>query len=229
MDPSIPASPSLEIKVNERIFLKDPQTSKLGLGILNEGLKMVDERGFEGFTFKKLAEVIDSTEASIYRYFENKHKFLIYLVTWYWTWLDHMLLYHTHNLTVPTERLRVAIRVVGAPLKLAPQFNTLDIHALHRVVVNESPKAYLSKDVDEENKEGYFIPYKRLSGHLADIIREARQDYPFPTALASTLMEAAHYQAFFAKHLPRLTEIKKDSEDLLVEYLTDLSNRIVNS
>ncbi len=190
---------------------------------------MVDTLGFESFTFKKLAEGIDSTEASIYRYFENKHKFLIYLVTWYWTWLDHMLLYNTHNLTNPAERLRVAIRVVGAPLKLAPQFNTLDIHAIHRVVVNESPKAYLSKDVDEENKEGYFIPYKRLSGHLADIIRDAKPDYPFPTALASTLMEAAHYQAFFAKHLPRLTEIKEGREDLLVEYLTDLCTRIINS
>ena len=60
------------------------------LSINTTFLNMV-EIGFESFTFKKLAAKIESTEASVYRYFENKHKLLIYLVSWYWNWVEYRL------------------------------------------------------------------------------------------------------------------------------------------
>lgn len=40
---------------------------------------MIYKTGYEAFTFKKLAEDIGTTEAGIYRYFENKYKLLVYL------------------------------------------------------------------------------------------------------------------------------------------------------
>ena len=62
---------SISITVNPRLTLKDPLSSEIGNRILREGLKLMNELGFEAFTFKKLAQDIGSTEATIYRYFEK--------------------------------------------------------------------------------------------------------------------------------------------------------------
>ena len=65
---------SLKIQVNDKIYVKDPETSTLGRKIIQESILLMDEIGFENFTFKKLGERIGSNESSIYRYYESKHK-----------------------------------------------------------------------------------------------------------------------------------------------------------
>lgn len=218
----------IQIRINERVYLKDPESSALGKKIVASGMELIDDIGFEQLTFKKLAEAINSTEASVYRYFENKHKLLIYLVSYYWNWLEYQLIFNTNNIASPTERLAIAMRVVSQPDKLDHGLLNIDAAALHRIVVGESPKAYLSKEVDEDNKEGYFLSYKRLCGRIADIVREINPNYPYPTALISTLVESAHNQVFFAKHLPRLTEIQKGNEQLVTDFLVDMVMRVVS-
>jgi AcrR family transcriptional regulator len=56
---------------NFKIFVKDPETSALGKKIIKESIILIDEKGFDNFTFKKLGERIGSNESSIYRYFES--------------------------------------------------------------------------------------------------------------------------------------------------------------
>ena len=63
---------SIQIKLNEKLYIRDPQDTKLGRKIIQHSILLIDEIGFEGFTFKKLAMRIGSTEASVYRYFEKK-------------------------------------------------------------------------------------------------------------------------------------------------------------
>ena len=72
---------NLKITINEKLYVKDPETSELGRNILKNSILLIDEIGFEAFTFKKLGEKIQSNESSIYRYFENKNKLLVYLST----------------------------------------------------------------------------------------------------------------------------------------------------
>jgi len=57
---------SIEIKISlsEGLYLKEPQDSKLGRMIIQHSIILIDEYGFESFTFKKLAVAINSTEAS---------------------------------------------------------------------------------------------------------------------------------------------------------------------
>jgi AcrR family transcriptional regulator len=43
---------------------------------VKNGLILINKIGFEEFTFKKLSIEISTTEASIYRYFENKHQII---------------------------------------------------------------------------------------------------------------------------------------------------------
>ncbi|MEM8909339.1 MAG: TetR family transcriptional regulator, partial [Bacteroidota bacterium] len=63
----------IKISLNERLYLRDPQETALGQKIIKHSILLIDEIGFEAFNFKKLAQQMDSTEASVYRYFENKH------------------------------------------------------------------------------------------------------------------------------------------------------------
>ena len=46
----------ISINVNENLFLKNPESSDLGKRILREGIMLIDEIGFDDFTFKKLAK-----------------------------------------------------------------------------------------------------------------------------------------------------------------------------
>ena len=77
---------TIKIQVNENLYNKDPETSELGKKIIENSIKLIHEIGVEAFTFKKLGKEIQSNESSIYRYFENKHKLLLYLTSWYWSW-----------------------------------------------------------------------------------------------------------------------------------------------
>ena len=80
-------SSNIQIKIDAKVFTKDPTSADLGKKIIMHSIGLIDELGFEAFTFGKLADKIQCTEASVYRYFENKHKLLIYHLTWYCTWM----------------------------------------------------------------------------------------------------------------------------------------------
>ena len=216
------SSSNIQIKIDVNVFTKDPSSSDLGKKILLHSIGLIDELGFEAFTFKKLADKIQCTEASIYRYFENKHRLLIYHLTWYWTWMEYRLTLATANIRSPEERLTIAIRLLTSPLEQEPRIPQVDEAALYRIVIAESQKVYLTKNVDEENKQGLFFSYKRLCKKAAGIVREVNPEYRYPTALISTVVESSYDQRYFARHLPSLTEIPKDQEDGITEYLTEL-------
>ena len=165
-------TPYVQIKIDERVFTKDPNNSGLGKQIIEHSINLIDTLGFEGFTFAKLAEKIGCTEASIYRYFENKHKLLVYHLTWYWRWLEFRLTLTTANIKSPEERLRITIRLLTSPLEQEPRIPQVDEAALYRIVIAESQKVYLTKKVDEDNKKGLFLSYKSLCKKAAAIVRE---------------------------------------------------------
>ncbi|MEM9887535.1 MAG: TetR/AcrR family transcriptional regulator [Bacteroidota bacterium] len=196
------------LNVSEQLFLRDPQQTKLGKRIVRNGIILIDEIGFECFTFKKLASKIKSTEASIYRYFENKHFFFVYLVNWYWEWTSFRISFNTMNINNPKDKLRQIIHTIVDTSQKRASIDFVDTDILHRIVVTEGTKAYHGKDVDAENKMGFFLSYKALCKKIANIILEIREDYSYPKALASTLIETANNNIYFAEHLPRLTDIK---------------------
>lgn len=214
--------PSLIIKINEKVFLKDPESTDLGKKIIEQSIMLIDSIGFERFNFKKLAEEIKSTEASIYRYFENKHKLLIYLLNWYWNWMEYKLLFQCNNIDDPNKKLQIAINLFAEPVEYDPSFVHINEVTLHRIIVSESPKAYLTKIIDEDNKEGYFRSFKRLCKILSDIIKKINPQYKYPTSLATTVIECCHNQKFFAEHLPSLTEVRIGDNASLSEFLFEL-------
>ena len=213
---------NIKLIVDERVYLKDPEGSEKGRLMVEQSILLIDELGLETFTLKKLAEKIGTTEATIYRYFESKHMLLSYLLSWYWNWLEYRLVFATSHMASPTEKLKVAITILSGKIELDMKFAHVNEVVLQRIVVAESAKAYLTKEVDDNNKEGFFLSYKRLCKRISDIIKEINPDYKYPASLVSTVAESAHYQKFFAQHLPSLTSISDNNENQLVDFLTEL-------
>lgn len=192
------------------LFIRDPQETDLGRRILSQSIHLIDELGLEGFTFKKLAISLGSAEASIYRYFRSKHQLLLYLVSWYWDWVHHLVNQAIAGHPTAETRLRAAIGALTKPFIENPGVPYIDERLLHQVVISEGSKAYHTKKVDQENNKGAFVGYKSLTDEIANLLLEIDPDFPYPRALASSLFEMAHNHPYFAEHLPRLTDIEKD-------------------
>ncbi|MEQ8358728.1 MAG: TetR/AcrR family transcriptional regulator [Cytophagales bacterium] len=197
----------VNIQVNENIYLKNPESSDLGKNIISGSIDLIEKMGFEAFTFRKLGKEINSTEASIYRYFESKHKLLLYLINWYWAWMEYRLVFSMANIKSPEERLQRALNLLTEEYNSEKKFNYIDTQKLFNIVIQESSKSYLIKEVDKVNQEGAFLAYKQLVARVGDIILEINPKYKYPHMLISTVIEGAQHQRFFAEHLPRLTDV----------------------
>ncbi len=213
----------LQIKMNEALFLRNPESSELGKNIFSHSVQLIHRMGFEAFTFKKLAEDIGTTEAGIYRYFENKHKLLVYLTAWYWGWLEFQISFQTNNIKDPAVRLKKVIKLLATAVEDDEQTGYVNESLLHQIVIAEGSKAYLTKQVGEDNKQQFFKPYKDLCAVIGNIILECNPKYKYPKSLASTIIEMAHFQNFFMNNLPSLTDFgNKKEESEIIAFLNDL-------
>lgn len=199
---------AIAVQINEKLYLRDPQSSALGRNIIQHSITLIDEIGFEAFTFKKLAESIPSTEASVYRYFENKHMLLVYLLNWYWEWVGYNMDINTNNVYDAEERLQKAIQTIMDSGIENPLVDFVNEEVLCRIVIKEANKAHHTIEVDAENEEGFFLSYKALVSKLSNIMLGVNPAYPYPRTLATTIIETAHNQQFYYKHLPRLTDVE---------------------
>lgn len=220
---------NIQIKINDYLFLKDPSSSELGKRIISGSIELMHEIGFEAFTFKKLATEINSTEASIYRYFENKNKILLYMTIWFWGWTESKLILAITNIEDKELKLKKALDVITEAVLEDRSFKEINERKLQKVVYDESAKAYINKLVDEENKNGVFAYYKSVVQRVSDIILEINPDYKYPHMLVSTIIEGTHLQRFFNRHLPGLTTCNEDGEDNIPQFFTDLALKTIRS
>ncbi len=214
---------SLNIKMNNNLFLRDPEETELGREIIKNSIILIHKTGFESFTFKKLAEKIGTTEAGIYRYFVNKHRLLIYIVSWYWSWLEFKVMVHTNNIESPEVKLKKIIEILATDVKDEIETKHIDERLLHQIVRMEGSKAYLTRNVTDDNKQQLFKPYTDLCETVAAAILEYNPKYNYPRSLASSIIEMAHYQNFFMRNLPTLTDFGNAKDDRkVIMFLEDL-------
>jgi len=222
----------MEIKfdLNESLYIRDPQDTELGKKIIEYSIMLINELGFESFTFKKLAIKIGSTEKSIYRYFENKHYLLLFLTSWYWEWVHYLININSKNVQSPKKRLSIAIKYLVLATAENPMNRYINENLLHKLVIKEGGKAYHISDVDDENKAGMFFSYKSLVKLVSDIILSIDPKFPYSASLASNLFEMANNQIYFAEHIPRLSSLKagKKMEDDLIKMLCFFAERVLS-
>lgn len=209
--------------MNRKLFLRNPEDSDLGRRIIKNGITLIHEIGFEALTFKKLSNKINTTEAGVYRYFENKHRLLLYVVDWYWSWQEYRLVFHTNNMTSPKEKIKMAIKLLSDPEDEVCSTDYINEKLLYEIVMAEGAKSFLTKHVAADNKDKLFKPYKDLSQRIAASIKEYNPEYAYPNSLASTIIGTAHFQKFYSNNLPSLTDFAEgNKEKTIVSFLEKL-------
>ena len=218
----------INLSIDSSLFTKDPESSDLGKKIVRTSIEMIDELGYEAFNFKKLGERIHSNESSIYRYFESKHALLVYLFNWYWSWIEYKLVFLTMNIEQPEVKLLKILRLLTEEVKEDSDFSSINEVLLNKIIISESAKAYHNKEVDEDNKKGFFKVYKRVVQRVCDIILEINPNYPYPHMLISTIIEGAHHQRFFSEHLPSLTDVE-EGNDAIDRFYEELLLKVIKT
>ncbi|MEQ8239421.1 MAG: TetR/AcrR family transcriptional regulator [Cyclobacteriaceae bacterium] len=196
----------IKIRIDESMFIKDPDSSEIGKNIISGSISLIDKIGFEAFTIKKLGLEIGSPESTIYRYFENKQKILIYLINWYWCWLEYRLIFDTANIPSPEEKLKTAISLLTEPVREDSDFLHVNEVTLYRIVTQQSSKVYNTQEVDNDNKKGLFEVYKRIVLRVGEMVLAVNPKFQYPGMLISSVIEAANKQHFFSEYLPAITE-----------------------
>ena len=217
----------INISIESSFYCKDPESTELGKKIVQVGIELMDQFGYEAFTFKKLGVEINSNESSIYRYFESKHAFLVYLVNWYWSWIEYKLVFATANIVSAEERLKKSIELLTEEVKEDSSFTFINEVLLCKIINTESSKAYYTIDVDKENEKGFYKTYKRVVQRVCDFVLEVNPQFKYPHMLISTIIEGAHHQNYFSKHLPALTDVE-DGKNNIVEFYLKLTKSVLS-
>ena len=212
---------NFQIKISSTFYVKDPESSELGRHIISKSIEMINALGFEAFTFKKLGNAIGSNESSVYRYFSNKHMLLVYLLNWYWSWMDYKIVLQTSNLNNAKDKINKAVELLVADVKQDSDFSFINEILLNRIIITESSKIYHNKDVDNENEKGFYKTYKQVVQRVSDFILEFNPKYKYPHMLVSTIIEGAHHQRYFAEHLPSLTDVE-EGQNNIIRFYTNL-------
>lgn len=212
------------MEINSKLYLKDPASTSLGIKILHESVELIRNLGYENFTFKKLAIHIASTEASIYRYFKNKHRLLLYLMSFYWNLIDDKVLEILYSKKETNEKIQELVNLLSELRKINNCRNYFIIESLFEIFVKESSKVYFTSNVEHDNSRHFFKPYIDLCNNIALIFLEKKPNYIYSSSLASMVIESTHLQYFFINYLPSLTNFKNCSNQnsYLREFLTDL-------
>lgn len=197
---------NLKVDINSNLYLKDPESSSLGLKIIKSSVDLIDLHGIEEFNFKKLAAAIGSTESSIYRYFENKHNLLLYLSSLYWGIIELQIVIQTNNMSHGFDKLMKAVETLFNEPSM--KFSSFEVSGskLRHIINSEFIKVSHHKLVDVQNEAGFFSIYKRLVVRISEMIAEVDPEYAYSHSLASLIIEGSSNQYFLIEHFQNLTD-----------------------
>lgn len=202
---------NVSIDVCSSVYLRNPLDTTLGKKILKHSIILMDEIGFDDFNFKKLATHMGSTEASVYRYFENKYKLLSYLVAWYWDYMHFLILLDIRNIEDPKRKMNIVIDTLVLVKNNTATPDYINIGVLHTIVVENASKVYHNKQVDVLKKEGYYMNLQKLVNTIAENILEINPSFKYPKSIATNVIELSLNNEYYIEHLPGLTDQVEES------------------
>uniref|UniRef100_UPI004047EF27 hypothetical protein n=1 Tax=Flavobacterium sp. TaxID=239 RepID=UPI004047EF27 len=109
----------------------------------------------------------------------------------------------------PLEKLTISIKIITQNIVDDKNTPHIDESILNRIIISDFSKTLLTKDVDEENKEGFFLVYKRLINRLIEIISLVNPNYPYSKSLASSLVQGSLHQHYLKDHFKTITNLSE--------------------
>ena len=82
--------------------------------------------------------------------------------------------------------------------------------------------------MDKENEKGFYKTYKDVVERVSSFVLEVNPTYEYPHMLISTVVEGAHHQRYFSKHLPSLTDFEEGKNNI-VRFYTDLVIKLISN
>jgi hypothetical protein len=137
--------------------------------------------------------------------------------------MEFQIIFELKNIVAPVDKIKKLIDILVWEDNKEINFGNIDQQALYYIAIAESSKTYLSKEVDEYNKELLYQPLKDLCARIATIFLEYNPAYKYAKTLASSVIELSHLQYFFMHHLPRLSDFAENKNPKDIEaFLEDL-------
>ena len=120
--------------------------------------------------------------------------------------MEYRLVMETNNIPDPKTKLMKGIEILTEKINDDTSTQHINEATLNNIIIFEFTKTFMTKEVDQENREGFFIIYKKVVNRLKDMILEAHPTYPFAKSLASSIIEGALHQHFLKNHLKTITD-----------------------
>lgn len=102
------------------------------------------------------------------------------------------MVFQTHNIKNSETKIKKAIQLLASKIEDDSSTTYLNKIPLYDIVMQAGSKAYLTKQVAEDNKLKLFKPYKDLFARISDFIKECIPKYKYPRSLSTTIVETAY-------------------------------------
>jgi AcrR family transcriptional regulator len=203
----------IELQIPNCLFQKNPRETEIGNKLVETATHLIAQLGLEQFTIKKLALETGCTEATVYRYFENKHQLMLYIMNIFWGWQEYLLVFSTQNIHNESEKMKRAIALLANP-----DFGFLPYRKFANSVllaaINEGVKIHIIRNLKDEIENGSMAAYRNLAQRIAGLIKSFDKTYAYPHALAMQLMDAAIHQQFCHRYLRGVSEAALNKEHI---------------
>ena len=150
------------------------------------------------------------------------------MINWYWSWIEYKIVFATLNINSPIEKLEKAIKILTEEVVEDNSFSYINEVILTKIIISESSKAYHTKEVDKENEKGFYKTYKNVVERVSSLVLEINPTFEYPHMLVSTVIEGAHHQRYFSKHLPSLTDFEEGKNNIACFY-NDLVFKLIKT
>jgi hypothetical protein len=142
--------------------------------------------------------------------------------------MEFMVTFKLENVTDKKEKLKNIVFLLTHELSESNSPFDYNKKYLNQIVIAESSKVYLVKEVAEINKNEVFKPYKDLCAKIAEAISRYNPTYKFPRSLSTTLIETSHHQQYFSVYLPKLTDVSsKNNAEYTSQFLEDFLFKVL--
>jgi hypothetical protein len=124
--------------------------------------------------------------------------------------MEYKMVFATSNIADATEKLIKAIAIITEKIEDDQTTSYINESILNKIIISEFTKTLYTKEVDVENKEDFFLIYKRVITRIVNIVKEVNPDYPFAKSLVSSIVEGALHQHFLAEHFKSITDCNEN-------------------